>query len=475
MTAETNGVTTANPADNGPFTKLGPAEITATCWQRIKRPLSLTAMIVAAVSAGSAATSSFVPFTEFVQSVKGADTSAMLARPNVKVTEPTAINEMRQHLLRLYDGVSVSHSYVLGSQTVDCIPTNQQPAMRLRSLKAIAPEPPSSVTASIASEGRHGSHAVPASAAAQFPASQTTDEFGNALGCEAGTVPMLRTTLDQLSKFKSLHEFFEKGPNGSGHAPEPDKFVPPSTYLHKYGYTYQYVNNLGDNTNINLWRPYVYQDIDEIFTLAQSWTLGVSSGPIQSAEVGWQNYPARVGTESSVPFIYYTADGYTNTGCYDLTCGAFVQVNGSITFGVPYAPQYYSVADGPQYELQFQYYLYNGNWWLMANGTWVGYYPGSLYGGGQLASYSNLIEFGGEAVGSTVWPAEGSGLWASDGWTYSAYQRELWYRDLSGNTYWDTLTPVQPSPACYSVTNPAYASNWGIYFFFGGPGGASCQ
>ena len=57
------------------------------------------------------------------------------------------------------------------------------------------------------------------------------------------------------------------------------------------------------------------------------------------------------------------------------------------------------------------------------NGTWLGYYPGSLYGGGQLSQFANSIDFGSESVGDTIWPAEGSGMFAESGYSYAAYQR----------------------------------------------------
>lgn len=444
--------------------------------QRKKTPLFLSALLLTTLSTGAAqaqtAAAKFVPFSEFLQSVGSTDANELLARRTAKVTDSSAVEQMRQHILKTYQGVAVSHSYVLETQTIDCIPTEQQPSVRALGIKQIAPEPPNSA---IAAAPQDASRSFKASKPEQLPAGKTTDDFGNTLGCEDHTIPMARVTLEQLSRFKTLHEFFEKGPNGSGRAPEPGKADPAGGDAHKYGITYQYVNNLGDNTNINLWRPYVYTDIGEVFSLAQSWTIGYSSAPVQTVEVGWQNYPAFYGTESSVPFIYFTADGYQNTGCYNLTCGAFVQINNSLTFGVPFTPQSYSVSDGPQHELPFQYYLYAGNWWLSYNGTWLGYYPGWHFGGGQLSRYSNLLEFGSESVGSTVWPGEGSGLWAASWWEYAAYQRLLWYRDTSNNGFWDSLTAYQPSPACYSVTTPGYASNWGTYFFFGGPGGASCQ
>lgn len=451
------------------------ASADAGFWRKTKKPLMVAIISVAAMSVASAQDAAsqpkFVPFTEFVQSIGSTQASDVMAAPAAKVADNAAVAQMQQHLLSLYKGVNVTHSFVLGSQTVDCVPVNEQPTVHGMGLKTIATAP-GIPTAPAAVET---SQSKPLPLDAQIPEGQTVDASGNSLTCEEGSIPIRRVTLQEMARFASLREFFQKGPNGAGHPPIPGEFVAPATDAHKYAFAYQYVNNWGDNDDINLWRPYVYTDIGEIFALAQSWTIGTGS-TTQTAEVGWQNYPARVGTENSVPFIYYTADGYQTTGCYDLTCSAFVQVNKSLIFGVPWAPQYYSVSHGAQWELDFTWEFYAGNWWLRYGSTWIGYYPGSVYLGGQLTKYSNLLEFGSESVGSTVWPGEGSGMWASGGWEYAGYQRELYYiaPNTTYSTYWDSLTPDQPSPACYTITTPNYASNWGIYFFFG-PGGAGCQ
>ena len=410
----------------------------------------------------------FVPFADFVQNVGSADVNEILAAPDVKATDSTSVEEMRQYLLTLYGGMNVGHSYVLGSQTVDCIPMLQQPSLQDPRLTEIPQAPP-------VSEGPTANATESLLAGAQFPANQTKDEFGNALGCEDGTIPMLRITLPTLTNFKSLHEFFQKGPDGSGQAPDPSRFDAPATQAHKYAFTYQYVNNLGTNAQINIWRPYVYTDINETFTLAQSWTIGGSGASTQTLEVGWQNFPAQYSTENSVPFIYWTADDYNKTGCYNLTCKGFVQVSKAITFGVPWAASSYSVTHGTQFDVAFQYKYSGGYWFLFANGTEIGYYPASQYGTGQLSKYSTLIEFGNETVGTTVWPAGGSGMWASYGAGEAAYQKELFYLSYpAGNATWDTLKVDQPSPTCFTATTPAQTSALGVYFYFGGPGGAGC-
>jgi Neprosin len=108
------------------------------------------------------------------------------------------------------------------------------------------------------------------------------------------------------------------------------------------------------------------------------------------------------------------------------------------------------------------------------NGTYIGYYPDPLHGTGPLSKYSNLIEFGGESVGTTIWPAEGSGRWNKSGYAEAAYVREPYYLSVGNKYLWDALTTDQSSPVCYTVTKPVYASGSGVHFYSGGPGGTGC-
>ncbi len=382
--------------------------------------IAQAATVPAQPAPGSAAPAKFVPFTEFVQGVKYADTTSFLARPAVKVSDAVSFEQMRQHVLSLYADVDVKHSYVLDAQTFDCVPVEQQPSLRGRGLKAIAAAPPASAgLTSLSPKG--DALATSPSRLSQFPANARADTFGNSYGCEAHTIPMRRITLDELSHFKNLKEFFQKGPNGAGRPPSMANEVAPSVFAHKYSYTHQYVYNHGASTNINLWRPYVYTGSNEIFSLAQSWVIGNSWGTTQTAETGWQNYPAKYGSENPALFIYWTADGYGSTGCYNLDCSGFVQTSSSLHLGAGFTN--YSLYGSTQYEIQLQYYLYQGNWWLRVGGNWVGYYPATIYRGGELNYYSNLLEFGSESVGTTIWPAEGSGRFAANGWTWAGFQR----------------------------------------------------
>lgn len=415
----------------------------------------------------------FVPFRSFIQSTQAASSTDYLARPATQVKDAATFEEMRRHVLNMYQGVDVSHSFILESHHYDCVPVDQQPSVRIPGLAGIASPPP---RAPIAETSQAGVDTAtrPNQITNQLGSAQLFDQFGNSSRCEAGTIPMRRITLEDVTGFPSLQQFFEKSRGASAHGVAQGTANPYAGTAHKYSYTYQWVNNLGGTASLNLWRPYVNTGLGEIFSLSQEWYVGGSGSGTQTAEVGWQNYPAKYGSENSALFIYWTANNYSSTGCYNLDCAAFVQTNSSWYFGAGFSN--YSTAGGSQYDFSAEYYLYAGNWWLALGGAWVGYYPGSVYSGGQLTHNAQLIEFGSESVGSTWFPPEGSGYWASSGWSYAAYQRNLYYINTSAGTVWDSLTAATPSPACYSISGPYWSSSsgWGIYFYLGGPGGTGC-
>jgi hypothetical protein len=410
----------------------------------------------------------FVPFGQFLQETKGARSEEFLARPEIQTKNSADFEAMRQSILARYEGVTVTHSFVVDGQHYDCVPTNQQPAVRTYGLKSIADAPPLDLLKS----------GAPALSKGAKPATQTDpakpfDAFGNLQRCEANTVPLERITLDTLTRFATLQDFYRKGSSGAIAAAGKESFVDPTVAAHKYSITYQNVNNLGGNSNLNVWSPYVNTGAGEVFSLSQEWYVGGGGSATQTEEVGWVVYPQMFGNEKAHFFIFSTADDYA-TGCWNNSCGDFVQVADSGLLGASFSK--YSTYGGAQYEFAARYYLYNGNWWLAYQGTWVGYYPGAKYHGGQNTRYAQQIQFGTESVGTTIWPGEGSGNWSSTGFGEAAYQRNLFYQATSGTLYWDSLTRYIPSPACYTTTGPYYStsSGWGIYFYEGGPGGTRC-
>ncbi len=417
-------------------------------------------VFVTVASAGMAAESAgpaFMPFDRFVSGLTVARPEAYAGRA---AAATSAFGEMRRYLLDRYQGVTSTHGYVLGGQTFDCIPIDQQPGLRGQGPRAAAAPPPSP-PAGPANLGDATSGDAAAQAGDGGPS------------CEEGTVPVRRVTLDELTRFPTLQQFFQKGPGKAGRpraADEPDQ--PPSDHGHVYAHAFQFVKNYGGYSFLNVWRPSVNTSRDQIFSLSQQWYTAGSGSGLQTAEVGWQVYPRKYGTESPVLFVFWTPNDY-RAGCYNLDCGAFVQTNRGVHIGAPVGR--YSVAGGKQAELGVGYYFHGGNWWLAAGNSWVGYYPGRLYGNGPLSRYAQVVDFGGETAGLGDWPPMGSGQFAAKGYRHAAYQRDIVYRDASNGGHDTTLRAQITSPGCYTDAHPAAGgSGWRTYFFFGGPGGDRC-
>jgi hypothetical protein len=274
-----------------------------------------------------------------------------------------------------------------------------------------------------------------------------TDRFGNRIWCPPGLIPFRRITLEELTRFKSLDQFFRKSPVGNG-GQHPSLSAPPAAdTTHKYAHAFQTVNNLGGHSFVNIWKPAI--GANQVFSLSQHWYAGGSDSSVQTVEAGWQVYPGKYGNNDPVLFVYWTADGYQSTGCYNLDCSAFVQTNNKWALGGALSPV--STTNGPQGELEIAWFFSGGNWWLYLNGAAVGYYPASQYKGGQLSKFATNIDYGGETVGTTSWPPMGSGAFANTGYKNAAYQRTIYYFGADSKAQWSALTPVQNSSSCYTV------------------------
>jgi len=435
-------------------------------------------MLNGLVSAQSAP-AEFVPFRNFMDQTITANADDYLSRPDSKVKDAAAFEEMRQHILHMYQDVDVNHSFVLDSAHYDCVPIMQQPAVRKYGLKKIATPPPT-----IVDHAGSADDALRAVNRASLPDEENPfDAFGNSVHCEEHTVPIRRVTLEATTRFQTLQRFVQKSPNEQ--IPGRKGKIVPGGPAHKYSTAYQYVDNYGGNSTLNDWAPYVNTAQGEVFSLSQEWYVGgintnipPCGGPlscsIQTEEVGWVVYPDMFGDENSHFFIFSTPDGY-NTGCWDNSCGDFVvcdSCDGGV-IGASLSPT--SILGGKQYESEMRYFFSGGNWWVQFESNWVGYYPGAMYHGGQNTKHAQEVEVGTEGVGTTVWPPEGSGQWPSKGWSYAAYQRELFYYNTKSAAIWDTLTPNISSPKCYSIGGPFYGSGaWADYLYDGGPGGTGC-
>jgi hypothetical protein len=434
------------------------------------RAFVLIAGFASGVALAQSNSTQFVPFGKFITNTRTASVNDFMASPESKVQDRPSFEEMRQSILQRYEGVQVTHSFLLDGMHYDCVPIMQQPAVRTYGLTSIATPPPPELLGQPAGSGQNVKPAT------QFDSENPFDEYGNSVECEAGTVPLLRTTLETLSRFATLEQFYRKLPDGlSDRAELLDVTV--SQQVHQYAVVREIVNNWGGNSVLNVWSPHVTTADDQILSLSQEWYVGGSGAGLQTEEVGWVVFPAMFkNSEKSHFFIYSTSADYAdNSGCWNNTCGDFVQTSGKGLLGASFTQ--YSTVGGTQYEFSAEY-GFNGNWWLAYQGSWIGYYPAKKYKGGQNSKFAQDIEFGTETVawetaGSGVWPPAGSGHWASTGLNNAAYQRDLWYftTQKSPKWNWDTLSKFVVR-GCYQLSGPftSTTGGWQRYFFAGGPG-----
>jgi hypothetical protein len=414
------------------------------------------------------------PLPLVLEATRRAKVSQYLHRPGSRVINANAFGQMRAYVLRRYTGVRVGHSFLdPARRVVDCVPFADQPGVRKgpAATKGAKTPPRPALLPRAAARG-----ATKISFARQRSLDLTLrpgkrDRFGNLRYCRAGFVPLARTTLNELVRFRTMRSFFAKGDPREEFQPGRTKPhpIPPDDSSHYYARGVQFVDNLGGDAWLNVWSPTVSA---HHMSLAQLWVVGSTGATKQTVEAGWQAYPDKWGSANAALFIFYTTKAYAD-GCYNLDCAGFVQTANNIYLGVGF--DHYSATSGTQwgFELQYKRDPRNGNWWLFYRGpgNWipVGYYPHSLFGTGQLASNAQKIAGGGEDSGTPTALQMGSGATAAGGFAKAAYLNTLFYIDTKVVSRWTSLSSEITDTNCYTGDIGASTGSWGAYLFFGGP------
>ncbi|CAF1804724.1 unnamed protein product [Brassica napus] len=230
----------------------------------------------------------------------------------------------------------------------------------------------------------------------------------------------------------------------------------------------------GAKATISLWKPYV-QTLRE-FSLAQIWLASGTSHETNTIEAGWQVYKFLYGDYNPRYFIYWTADGYQYTGCYNLKCPGFVHVSQDFAIGATVSPV--SSVCGAKYQIPTSTWrdTRSGHWWLKVyDNIFVGYWPSSLFT--TLKDVATDVHWGGEITNNRdgsqhTTTKMGSGHFAEK----ASYFKNIEIVDegeimkaLVGTS------PIMSEENCYNI-KPGTDVHWGTYFFFGGPGrNAKCK
>ncbi|XP_059651766.1 protein neprosin-like isoform X2 [Cornus florida] len=207
----------------------------------------------------------------------------------------------------------------------------------------------------------------------------------------------------------------------------------------------------------------------------QIWILGGTfAEDLNSIEAGWQVSPDLYGDNNTRLFTYWTSDSYQATGCYNLLCSGFIQINNEIAMGASIYPL--SGYHKSQYDISILVWKdpKEGNWWMQfGNNQVLGYWPAFLFS--YLTDSASMIEWGGEVVnsesdGQHTTTQMGSGHFPEEGFGKSSYFRNIQIVDGSNNLRApkDVNTFTEQSN-CYDV-QLGKNGDWGNFFYFGGPG-----
>lgn len=101
--------------------------------------LMLFALLMPTRSLAQSGAGAFVTFDVFLSGTAKADAATYLGAPESRVANAAEFETMRRHVLSLYEGVQVTHSFVYNAQYVDCVPVLQQPSARRIGL-TVAPQ-----------------------------------------------------------------------------------------------------------------------------------------------------------------------------------------------------------------------------------------------------------------------------------------------------------------------------------------------
>ncbi len=408
------------------------------------------------------------PFDAFLKSVESASYDEFRRLPGAEVENARAFEEMKAYLLDLYRDARATESFVdADGQIMDCIAEEQHPAAR-RWNGVSLPEPPEAPPSPPTVETEPPHPVTPSNRAIANVLPR--DHFREAArAAPPGTTPMYRTTLQQLTRFRSLAAFSVKDR-------PPDAAAPvASSFPKRYATGEQDVDCDGGASYVNVWKPFAtptYQG-----TFSQQWYVAGHGGTLlQTVECGWHVDYARYGDSEPHLFVYTTRHNYDPGHSYFNEDGGVFRLvaNPPVRPGVRL---YASQTDGTQVEYKMGYFRTSDAWWFYFNDQPVGCYPLAWFDNGPITTKATRAKFGGEVgSGISLWPPMGSGQHASAGYGKAAYQRGAFVHLSGAGPLFANLAEAG------SVTGPCYTiditnnspSVWATYLFFGGPGGSPC-
>lgn len=293
--------------------------------------------------------------------------------------------------------------------------------------------------------------------------------------CPVGTIPVKRTTEDDILRANNVEEYGRKFHHPVQVLPKPASVSSGNGTTHQHAIAYvQGGTYYGAKATVNVWDPSI--EVPNEFSLSQIWLLaGSFDSDLNSIEAGWQVSPDLYGDNNTRLFSYWTSDSYRSTGCYNLLCSGFVQVSNAVAMGATISPV--SRYDGSQFDISILIWKdpNSGNWWMQYGNSYVlGYWPSSLFS--TLSKAATTVEWGGEIVnsepgGQHTTTQMGSGHFPSEGYGKASYFSNVMTVDVNNKlqTPPGGLSTFTDESNCYDAQADSN-SEWGNYFYYGGPG-----
>ncbi|XP_052734768.1 uncharacterized protein LOC108342362 isoform X1 [Vigna angularis] len=276
--------------------------------------------------------------------------------------------------------------------------------------------------------------------------------------CPKGTVPIFRTTKDDLIREQSML---------NDHILIKDL---PGVHLAEISLRPSYAPFYGVAGINSIYNPRV----DSKFQISMT-HVWVEKGTVESnnkISLGWHVAPGIYGDYDSHFYTSWTTDNYNKTGCYNIRCPGFVQTSKKIYLGQRITNT--SICGGQTIDsfLAISQDTKSKNWWIIINNKFIGYFPAKLFSNMSTADH---VGWGGRTKTrpSTDSPQMGSGHLPND---TACYFRQMWFKDPSAVARGPKSNQVYPlvdKPTCYDIKNYGdKGGHNGYYFEFGGPGGS---
>ncbi|MCL7031950.1 hypothetical protein MKW94_011631 [Papaver nudicaule] len=289
-------------------------------------------------------------------------------------------------------------------------------------------------------------------------------------GCPLGTVPIRRTTRDDLVNakqfMKKIRPFYANNTSSNTNRDYHVKAVAGKKYY-------------GALSSMSTHDLTIYPGE---FSTSQIWIVNGPTNEINAIEFGLIHDPSLFRDSRARLYGSWTVDGHRSTGCRNMLCRGFMQISPIVTFGQEFRPSIYG---REAHQNHFMVNLKDGNWWLNV-GPYahamepVGYWPGVLFN--HLNVSASAVRHGG-FVGKTSrgsFPPMGNGhLPQTDDYFKTAFMSKMKYIDEA--RVWLDIDPrsteiKKSAPMdCYDIKFPGNLGEyWGMTMVYGGPGGPTC-